>query len=264
MRVQLAPLDSTVDVTAPPEIAQPLTDLLQGSTRRGTDSPAAATTAEVRVTADVDGYVVHDGSGPVRARDQQEALELLLAVVNRTAVEQCHDFAAHAGVVASGGAAVAVPARSGAGKSTLVGACLQQGWQYVSDEALVVRPSLDVRPYAKPLSLHDWSLTRLGLDGPPGDRSERAVPVSELGRASSGPLRLAHLVVPRRTDGTASLHPLPRAEAAMVLLEHSFNHFRDPSGSLRLVAALVRAASTWVLEYDDPVEAALVLRRRLG
>ena len=263
MRVRLAPLDSVVDVTAPPEVAEPLTDLLHEISRTGSDG-LDRPTAEVRVTADVDGYVVDDGSSPARARDLEEALELLLAVVNRTAVLQCRDFAAHAGVVASDGTAVAFPARSGVGKSTLVGACLQQGWAYVSDEALVVRPSTDVRPYAKPLSLHTWSLARLGLTGPPGDRSERAVPVSQLGHASTGPLRLTHLVVPRRATGAADLLPLPRAEGAMVLLEHSFNHFRDPAGSLHLVAGLVRAASTWVLVYDDPVDAAVLLRRRLG
>ena len=181
MRVRLAPLDSVVDVTAPPEVAEPLTDLLHEISRTGSDG-LDRPTAEVRVTADVDGYVVDDGGSPARARDLEEVLELLLAVVNRTAVLQCRDFAAHAGVVASDGTAVAFPARSGVGKSTLVGACLQQGWAYVSDEALVVRPSTDVRPYAKPLSLHTWSpggargarlAARARLDRPPATHAPR-------------------------------------------------------------------------------------------
>jgi hypothetical protein len=37
VRVRLAPLDSVVDVTAPPEVARPLTDLLHEIARTGSD-----------------------------------------------------------------------------------------------------------------------------------------------------------------------------------------------------------------------------------
>ena len=45
MRVRFAPLDSTVDVTAPPELARPLRDLLDGAEVTGRD----VATAEVPV-----------------------------------------------------------------------------------------------------------------------------------------------------------------------------------------------------------------------
>ena len=208
-------------------------------------------------------WTVTGPQGSLGGTSDGHALELVLAQVNAAAIAGCAGFAVHAGVVAREGRALALPGVSGAGKSTLVASLLQAGWDYVSDEALVAdRDTAALTAYPKPLTLLTWSLQRLGLDPPPAGRQERSLRVSELGaHVAEGPLRLARIVLPRRGPGPAALTPLHRADAAMELLTHSFNHWTDPAGSLRTAAALVRGSDTWTLTYDDPVEAAEILGR---
>ena len=69
---------------------------------------------------------------------EADGLVDLLALLNRTALAQCRSYAVHAGAVARSGAVTAFPAVSGAGKTTLTAACLRSGFDYVSDEALVL------------------------------------------------------------------------------------------------------------------------------
>ena len=97
--------------------------------------------------------------------DWSAVIASLLTSLNRAAVDGCEVFAAHAGVVAAGEVAIALPAESGDGKSTLTGACLRAGFDYASDEAICVDlVSGAVMPYPKPLGLSEWSRTALGVD----------------------------------------------------------------------------------------------------
>ena len=261
MRVRL--LGSLLEIRADEPVASRLLALLaahrSGSTDRhgGGEKSAVVVSAHRRERV----WTVDGPQGPLQTGSAAHALELVLSQLNHCALARCPGFAVHAGVVARDGAALALPASSGAGKSTLVAALLQAGWDYVSDEALVADWATgELLPYPKPLTLLAWSLERLGLAAPPTGRDERSLDVCELGaRVAGPPLRLAHVVVPRRGPGPAALSPLHRAQAAQVLLENSFNHWTDPPAALRTVAALVRGAQTWTLETDDPVEAARVL-----
>jgi hypothetical protein len=253
-----AVLDAVVEVEAPGEVLHQVVSL------GFVEHPQAAGAARVVVEEGADGYRVGAPApvGPVVSSAQ--CLILVLGHLNRLAIEQCRDFAVHAGVVARGGGAVVFPAPSGAGKSTLVAACLRAGYDYVSDEALVLAPDATVRVYAKPLSLHVWTLRHLDLERPPCGLDERPARPAELGAcAARGELRVAHVVLPSRVTGPPSLTPLPKGQLAAELLRSSFNHYRDPAGSVSLAARAAAGARGWLLEYDDPQEAGLLLRTRL-
>lgn len=259
MTLRVALLDTTALISAPDDVAAQLAGLLPRSPAGG------PTTARLEVLPTGASLEVH-GDGEVHpAADAAEAVELVLTLLNRIVLGQCADLAVHAGVVARGGRAVAFPAESGAGKSTLVAACLAAGFDYVSDEALVLTPDRTVRAYAKPLSLLGWTLDRLGLPAPPPGRQERPLTAAQLGAAAvTGRVVLAELVVLHRRPGAAVLAPLDRAPAAVHLLGHAFNHYRDPAASLALASGVVRAACAWRLSYDDPVHAAELLLARLS
>jgi len=248
-------LDTTVEITADPAVLTRLAHLLGSTTARG----------GVRVSADGRAVTSSLGSTPLRTGDEDESVALLLTEMNRLALAGCGDFAAHAGVVSAGGRAAAFAAPSGAGKSTLVAACLAAGCTYVSDEALVLPAAGGVRPYAKPLALSRWSLARLGLDPAPGGAAERPVPAGELAApVQQGRAVLAAVLLLQRRPGPPAVAPASRAETAHHVLRHGFNHYRDPLGSLAVVAGAVRGARCWSLGYDDPVQAAATVRELLG
>ena len=185
----------------------------------------------------------------------------VLTLLNMTALAQCRSFAVHAGVVAGTGGAIALPAISGAGKSTLVAACVRVGLPYVSDEALVTDwDTGEVRAYPKWLSLSPWSAVHVGLEA---GTAERAYPAALLGSAAEH-TRLAHVVLPVRRPGPATLEPAPRAAAAHRLLEMSFNHYQQPHRAFALVADLLRGARAWQLSYAEATAGAHLLAAHLG
>ena len=206
-----------------------------------------------------------------RPSSVDQLLTALLSHVNVLAVEGFDGFAVHAGVVARNGRVTAFPAASGAGKSTLTAACLGVGFDYVSDEALCVAyDSGAVVPYPKPLSLSLESFTLAGVS-PPTDHGaiargdELVVDASYFAaRPATGDLRLANIVVPDRTPGPPVLRPLPRSDGLARLLRLSFNHYKRPSDTFRLVSRLAGEAEVFGLDYDDPRVAAELLLGQLG
>lgn len=193
-----------------------------------------------------------------------ESVVEALTVLNMTAIAQCRSFAVHAGVVSTPAGAIAFPAASGGGKSTITAACLLAGFDYLSDEALVVDwDAATVRPYPKWLSLSPWSAQHVGLA--PRVGVERVYTAGELSaKVAPAGLPLAHVVLLRRTGGPPRLEPVSRALAAHHLLTMSFNHYQRPEPAFSLVCELVRGASAWVLELDGGPEAATLLRRELS
>jgi hypothetical protein len=214
-------------------------------------------------------HVVEIGDGPAAAQISRFATG-----VNAAALDAAPMFAVHAGVVARGGIAIAMPATSGTGKSTLTAACLRRGFDYVSDEALCLHyPDGEIEPYPRPIALSRWSArtaTRAldEIDGvPTGD--EWLFTAADLGgRDACGAAALRHIVVLERQadDGTApdpahapKLDALPRPDAVTTLLRLSFNHYRRPADAVQLAAKVVAGASVWRLRYGDPHAAADLL-----
>jgi hypothetical protein len=224
-------------------------------------SPADPSTGDIAATPAAVHLAVPQGGTRV------EDLGWLNSALNTTAMELTPQLAVHAGVVRRGDIVVAFPARSGVGKSTLTGACLRAGFQYVSDEALCLSYESNlVHPYPRPIGLSAWSAHELGVDGVPAGDDVLVLPYDFGSRSTAidESLRLTHIVLPRRIDGStatspASLAPAPAHEAIEALLRMSFNHYRRPVDAMRLVASVVADASVSMLTYGDARAAAALM-----
>lgn len=218
---------------------------------------------------DTASCVHRDGAAAHEADDAGGAVAWVLAEVNAVALDGYQGFAAHAGVVARHGRAVAFPAQSGGGKTTLTAAAVAAGFAYLSDEALCVRfDGGEVEAYPRPLALSPWSRRHAGLDHVHAHRlsaEEVAVTAAALGAwPPPAGVRLGHVVELVRRPGPPALLESRADEAMAQLVRHSFNHYKRPREIFELCASLAREARAWRLELSDPVDAAALLLERLG
>ncbi|MGH8928763.1 MAG: hypothetical protein ACRDWH_10460, partial [Acidimicrobiia bacterium] len=201
-----------------------------------------------------------------RSESWTRVLDLFLGELNRRAVEDMVYFGVHAGVVATGNRTIAFPGGSGAGKTTLVGACLRAGFHYVSDEALCLDYANEsVIPYPKPLSLSGWSIDALKVQAshlnPATDGSKTPLhPEAVGGVVAPNPAHLSDLVVFERQPGAPQIRELPSSQIVTALLRYSFNHYKRPADAFELTTGLARQCKGWALTYEDPIEAAQLLR----
>jgi hypothetical protein len=197
-------------------------------------------------------------------------LDRMMSEINQTALEGFDDLASHAGVVALGERAIAFPASSGGGKSTLAAACVQAGFQYVSDEALCLDlATRRVVPYPKPCALSPKSRDLLGIErGDPtfvSEDREALFTAEDLGgRTASGDLVLHNVVLAERGDGRVGLDPLTSAEVVAGVLKYSFNHYKHPEESFRVMVDIARHCRGWRLTYREPLQAVSLLREALS
>lgn len=191
----------------------------------------------------------------------------LVADLNRNAVDQYEGFAAHSGVIAVDGRAIALPADSKGGKSTLTAAAVMAGFDYASDESLCLDLETGrVEPYPKPITLSGDSCRLLGLEEPADDEhlGERAfIPEDLGGKTSSNGLKLTDVVFSEYGHEGASLTPVSASEIVAGLLKWSFNHYKHPAESFQTVTDIARTARAWRLTYGEPGEAAALLRSEL-
>lgn len=192
-----------------------------------------------------------------------EVLNAVMASMNRILIEDFTWFAVHAGVVQLSDRIVAFPARSGEGKTTLTAACLISGFSYLSDEALVLDDDGRVVSYPKPLALSPWTCEVLNL----AERtdSERLFTADEIGgQVGTGGGPVTDIVLARYGSSTYSMREIPRSNAVAALLEHSFNHYKDPARAFKLATSAAAGARVWKLEYDHPMAAAELLSAQLA
>lgn len=177
----------------------------------------------------------------------------------------------HAAVVARGGRALVLPAASGSGKSTLCALLIAAGWDFVSDEFLVLRRTgrgLVINPLPQPVALKGESL---GIAGPlfPGQDWGGVWP-----HASKGTIRYLRppmidpgaelspgwIVLPRFVSGASTAFtPVPPGEVFMAVGPNAFTyHWRGADG-FRDAAELVRSSSCARLEFGDGHEAVAAL-----
>lgn len=198
---------------------------------------------------DCSKLAVESGAGP--------ALAALVAGINNAVISTCETFAVHAGAVGWEGGILALPAESGGGKSTLTAALVKTGFDYLSDEALVIEDSGAVVAYPKPFALSEWSARALGLE-PEGEET-LIVPDQLGGSFFAGEGRLTELVLAEYGHEETRLDSLPRSQAVAALIRLSFNHYRDPERAFRLSTSVARNLRVWKLEYNQPLEAAELL-----
>ena len=180
-----------------------------------------------RLTADKDGlYTLLAGESPVvRDVDPRVALGVLDARLRGAIASRTPDWVfIHAGVVAIGDRAAAIPGRSFSGKTTLVRSLIRAGASYLSDEYAVLDADGRVHPYPKPLSIRNGSSRT--------DTNE--VAASELGALVGERPAAVALVVKTEYEPGASWKPTNGSVAAAALA-------RDQPQ--RVMSAVSRAAS---------------------
>ena len=205
-------------------------------------------------------------SAPVAASVSANSSADVLVETTRLAIEHSPLLCMHAGVVSGPDGIVSVPGRSGLGKTTLVAALVRAGFGYVSDEALAIdRSTGDVTAFPRPLSLNSdvWPMFGAHLGEAPAAGTERLVAPACLGTVNATGGRVSDIVLATRPDAPA-LRPVPRGDAVVALLRHSFNHFADPPASFRAVVNVVRGARVWHAGYTDAAEFADRLSARLA
>lgn len=190
------------------------------------------------------GHPGHPGSFQV-ADERALASEISSAVTEAaiTTVRGTGLLLHAAGLADDDGRVVAFVAASGGGKTTL-SSKLGRTFGYVSDETVLVEPSLEIRPYRKPLSMIE-----------PEHHIKRQVAPSELHlRELPGkPLRLAGLVlIDRRPDAPAepTLSEVSLADAVM-LVTPQLSFAGDGQTLQRLAAASDAIGGVKQLSYRD-------------
>jgi hypothetical protein len=208
--------------------------------------------------------IVVDGQPAGSAASLAEAVARVEYLINRAAAVALVDqILIHAGVVAApvGGDAILLPGPSGRGKSTLVAGLCLSGFAYASDELAVVDPvTAAVRPFAKAICLKEggWRAVvssfaeaspRLVAPGEGG--MTRYLTPPRLCRADA-PMRVRHVVLPRRCPGAAaSLVPIHRSEAVAELAAHALNLPRHGYRGVETILQLAADARCYALTYDE-------------
>ena len=215
-----------------------------------------------RIAAEPDATAVYQNDARLASyQGEDDALRYLMVEVNRAAIRQSPWFAVHPGVVQHGESIIAFPAVSDGGKTTLTSACLLRGFEYLTDEALIINDSGAVVPYPRPLALSPWSCEKLGLEPGIGERLYTPRDLdADIG--TGGPP--TDVVIPSYGTGDMVLEKIARSAAVEALLTRSFNHYKNAERAFRLSTELARRVNVWHLVLGDPLETASLLYDRLG
>jgi len=179
----------------------------------------------------------------------------------------------HSAVVEKQGKGIMLSAASGSGKSTLTAELAMRGWRIFSDELALIdgaASQLRLIPFPRPISLKNQSIDLvrrrypeaqfgpLAHDTQKGTIAHLRVPEESVDRASET-VPPSLIIFPKWTAGTPlRVQPVGAGQAAMRLIDQSFNYpVLGPLGFSRL-ADLAQSAPAWELEYsslDDAVDA---------
>ena len=145
-----------------------------------------------------------------------------------------------------------------------------RGWRLFSDElALIDGPDLRLIPFPRPVSLKNQSIELmrsrhsaavfgpLARDTQKGTIAHLRVPDNSVERATE-PVAPAMIIFPKWSARSAlSIKPVGAGQAAMRLIDQSFNYSILGRLGFNRLADLVNAAQAWEIEYsslDEVVE----------
>lgn len=196
-------------------------------------------------------------------------LDQLIGRLNRGVVD--HSPARlnlHAGCATKAGRTIVLPADRGSGKTTLTSALLWNGWDYLTDEVLGVKPDgVSVIGYPKPLTYKPGTLELFG--GLENDRLIAAqeqelrfyVPAGALGAGHGTSATATTIAFPTYTpDAPCEISRLSPAQATSRLVTNSFDF--DRRGAEEALLSLARMASACVcvdIAFDDLDDAVAAL-----
>lgn len=246
-------------VSTAPELG-PILDRICADFEPSTEPPDATISMRPRD----DGFVIHDGKKDRSdVQDFEKSAMKLMSVLHRVTMNLCELWSVHAGVVSRDGAAIAFPGKSGVGKSTLTGACVQAGFDYISDESLSFDPdTMLIDLYPKPIWM-DWrATTSVGIEdeSPAVTPDHYKYPVTPMdlgGTIADGPIALKTVILINRVeDGPASLEPLRSAELVTLLLRNTYKRARYPARNFAGAVEVASHLSGYRLTYVNPTAGA--------
>lgn len=163
----------------------------------------------------------------------------------------------HAAAVAKNGCAVVVPANSGAGKSTFVTWLAHNGYDYLTDELILVDAQRQIEGVARPIQIkaHGLGAIQPLLVDPslvqPG-KFATAIPLEAIGAKVSEQRthRLSTIVFPQYKKGEAySLTKLSSAQAGMSLMANHVNARNLAGHGFRDMMDIIRGTDCYSLVY---------------
>lgn len=172
---------------------------------------------------------------PISSSSELEPLGIeAVRVIDESVTRKIDPYRAmHAGVVAWGGNALALPGASHAGKSSLVAELLRCGATYYSDEYAVLDAAGFVHPYPRPLLLRN------------GSPQQSPVPAEECGgQTAIGPARLRWILgVQYRAGSTWSIAPVSQSAGVMMLLQNTPHAWAETPNLVQTVERAVATAA---------------------
>ena len=206
-----------------------------------------------------------DGRRPFKPLPREQALAMMEWGLNWLLTSHAQQWLLiHAAVVERDGKALVLAADPGSGKSTLCAALVLRGWRLLSDEmAFVSLQDGQLLPIARPVSLKNRSIdvirafSKDAVIGPPsfdtvkGTVAHLRPPAASVARREQR-ARPALLVFPKYEAGQAQqLQAVPRAQALMELVSHTFNYALLGGDAFEALAGLVEAVPAYRLQYSD-------------
>lgn len=213
------------------------------------------------------------GQAPFLPMAVEHAHALFEWGLNWTIGSSIHEYLIlHSAVVEKKGRGVMLAAVSGSGKSTLAAELVMRGWRLFSDElALIDGPELQLIPFPRPVSLKNQSIQLIrsrhaeAVVGPPAIDTQKGtiahlrIPDSSIDR-STEIVPPALIVFPKWSAGSElKVIPVGAGQAAMRLIDQSFNYAILGRLGFTRLADLVSTAQAWEIEYSSLDDVAAVL-----
>jgi hypothetical protein len=162
----------------------------------------------------------------------------------------------HAAAVAYGENALVVPANSGAGKSTFTTWLTASGFEYLTDELIMLNSMGMLEGLARPIQINIHGLAVIDhlLVNPElvqKGKFATTLPVQSLdGKSASEPKKLALFIFPRYQKGADfCFEKLSSAEAGMRLMANHVNARSLDGHGFRVMMKLIRNTPCYSLEY---------------
>jgi HprK-related kinase A len=184
--------------------------------------------------------------------------------LNWTIGSYAHNFLIlHSAVVELHGCGVLLAAVSGSGKSTLAAELSLQGWRLLSDEMALIDADLNLVPCARPVSLKNQSIEVIRGRHPhavfgPYARDTHKGTIAHLAAPQSSIERNLEAANPRfiifpkwRADAPLRIESIGSGQAALRLIDQSFNYPLLGQQGFNRLADLVESAEAWEVEYSD-------------
>jgi hypothetical protein len=209
--------------------------------------------------------LTQDGQPPHRASSAGAAALTLIERATFQLADPCRDGPLlHAACLSRAGQAVLLPGGSGSGKTCLATWLLTQGWDYLTDELVLLLPESDgptCRGFARPLNLKSSAAPLFpALIAHPSTLSTSfghlVSPETALAQAATPGLVLAQVPLTRiifpafRQDALFEFSPLPKAKTVFLLMQCLINARNLPGHGLDALTAICQSIPAFRLQYS--------------